>query len=100
MTTLTHEVMSADGDDYVRVGTGEAELFANQDHLLGEADVLPDTGRVYEMVDVGTVLHLAGRAAAGWMDPGLRTDRQMPRLLHTRAQVARAAVRGVRINPN
>jgi hypothetical protein len=59
-------VADGDGDDYSRLGTEEAELFANSRHS--------DEGAVFDVVEVGGVAGeegfdaLGSRAARGGMD--------------------------------
>jgi hypothetical protein len=93
MTAAVHELADGDGDSYIGVGTGEAELYANGAYPIVADGVEPGDGnRLYGVRDVGAVRYLAGRAATGVFDPHLHTDRVMPVHLRSPAQIGRAAV--------
>lgn len=79
-----------DGDDYVRLGIEEAELYADNPFVDDEVDVdLPPRrgGGTYEVLDVGKVARLAGRAGMGEFAPGFNTGhitlrrQEMPRVI-------------------
>jgi hypothetical protein len=93
MTVLLERVAKGDddGDSYARVGTGEAELYANNP----APDAVPaPNGETYVAVDVATRARRALGGAA--FEGSYRSDRVMPRRLVP--QFGRFAIGPVELN--